>query len=30
MDILQPPGWKRPRGYSNGIAASGRTVFVAG
>ncbi len=30
MDILQPPGWKRPRGYSNGIAARGRIVFVAG
>ena len=28
--ILQPPGWPRPRGYSNGIAASGRMVFVAG
>ena len=30
MDILQPPGWPRPRGYSNGIAAEGRLVFVAG
>jgi enamine deaminase RidA (YjgF/YER057c/UK114 family) len=30
MEILQPPGWARPRGYSNGIAASGRLVFVAG
>ena len=30
MQILQPPGWARPRGYSNGIAASGRFVFVAG
>lgn len=30
MDILQPPGWVRPKGYSNGIAARGRTVFVAG
>jgi len=28
--ILQPPGWPRPRGYSNGVAASGRLVFVAG
>ena len=28
--ILQPPGWRRPRGYANGIAASGRLVFVAG
>lgn len=30
MDILQPPGWARPRGYSNGIAASGRMVCVSG
>ena len=30
MEILQPPGWARPRGYSNGIAADGRLVFVAG
>jgi enamine deaminase RidA (YjgF/YER057c/UK114 family) len=28
--VLQPPGWPRPRGYSNGIAASGRLVFTAG
>jgi enamine deaminase RidA (YjgF/YER057c/UK114 family) len=28
--ILQPEGWPRPRGYSNGIAASGRFVFTAG
>jgi enamine deaminase RidA (YjgF/YER057c/UK114 family) len=27
---LQPPGWPRPRGYSNGIEASGRLVFTAG
>ena len=30
MDILQPAGWKKPVGYANGIAASGRLVFVAG
>jgi enamine deaminase RidA (YjgF/YER057c/UK114 family) len=30
MDFLQPPGWARPRGYSNGVAASGRTVSVSG
>jgi enamine deaminase RidA (YjgF/YER057c/UK114 family) len=30
MDTLLPPGWPRPTGYSNGIAASGRLVFVAG
>jgi len=28
--ILLPPGWKRPSGYSNGIAAEGRLVFTAG
>jgi enamine deaminase RidA (YjgF/YER057c/UK114 family) len=28
--ILQPDGWARPRGYSNGISASGRTIHVAG
>ena len=30
MKILQPPGWPRPRGYSNGIAARGTVVFVGG
>lgn len=30
MQILKPPSWPRPRGYSNGIAASGRHIFVAG
>jgi enamine deaminase RidA (YjgF/YER057c/UK114 family) len=30
MQILQPPGWARARGFSNGIAASGRLVFIAG
>ena len=30
MNILQPPGWPRPRGYSNGISASGRTIYTAG
>lgn len=29
-EILQPPGWPRPKGYSNGIAAKGRLVFTAG
>jgi enamine deaminase RidA (YjgF/YER057c/UK114 family) len=28
--ILQPEGWKRPRGYSHGVEARGRVVFVAG
>ena len=30
MQILQPDGWARPSGYSNGVAADGRMVFVAG
>jgi enamine deaminase RidA (YjgF/YER057c/UK114 family) len=30
MQILQPPGWARARGFSNGIAAQGRLVFIAG
>lgn len=30
MDILQPAGWVRPKGYSNGVAARGRMVFVSG
>lgn len=30
MRRLQPPGWPPPRGYANGIEASGRLVFVAG
>jgi enamine deaminase RidA (YjgF/YER057c/UK114 family) len=29
-EILQPEGWVRPRGYSNGVAARGRQIFVAG
>ena len=29
-DILQPEGWARPAGYANGVAASGRLIFVAG
>ena len=28
--VLLPDGWPRPKGYSNGIAAEGRMVFVAG
>ncbi len=30
MTILQPPEWARPRGYSNGIAARGTLVSIAG
>jgi len=28
--ILQPEGWAQPRGYANGVAATGRVVSVAG
>ena len=30
MNILQPPGWPRPKGYSNGITVAGRTIYTAG
>jgi enamine deaminase RidA (YjgF/YER057c/UK114 family) len=30
MRTLLPPGWPRPKGYSNGISARGRMVFTAG
>ena len=30
MKILQPDGWRRPKGYSNGISARGRMIFTAG
>jgi enamine deaminase RidA (YjgF/YER057c/UK114 family) len=28
--ILQPHGWAKPKGYANGVAATGRQVYVAG
>jgi enamine deaminase RidA (YjgF/YER057c/UK114 family) len=30
MQILQPPSWARAKGFSNGIVASGKMVFIAG
>ena len=30
MQTLQPPSWAKPRGFANGIAASGKLVFIAG
>ena len=30
MQVLLPPGWPRPKGYANGVAARGRMVCVAG
>lgn len=28
--VISPPGWPRPRGYSNGMAARGELLSVAG
>ena len=28
--VLRPAGWPPPRGYANGIVASGETIFLAG
>jgi enamine deaminase RidA (YjgF/YER057c/UK114 family) len=31
IQVVEVPGWPRPRGYANGIVASGgRTLYVAG
>ena len=30
MQILQPPGWAKPRGYANGVVTRGKQVFIAG
>jgi enamine deaminase RidA (YjgF/YER057c/UK114 family) len=30
VKALLPPGWPRPKGYSNGISARGRLIFTAG
>ena len=30
MQLLHPKGWARTSGFSNGVAAEGRQVFVAG
>ena len=29
-ELLQPPGWPRPKGYANGIVADGRIVVTGG
>jgi len=29
-EALLPEGWPRPKGYANGVAASGRQIHVAG
>lgn len=28
--VLQPTGWAKPKGYANGVAGTGRQVYVAG
>lgn len=28
--ILQPAGWAAPKGYANGVAATGKQIYVAG
>ncbi len=30
MQVLLPEGWPRPKGYSNGVAARGLQVYIAG
>jgi enamine deaminase RidA (YjgF/YER057c/UK114 family) len=30
MQVLLPEGWPRPKGYSNGVVARGRQVYIAG
>jgi enamine deaminase RidA (YjgF/YER057c/UK114 family) len=30
MKILQPPNWRQPKGYSNGISTRGQMIFTAG
>ncbi len=30
LQFLQPEGWAAPRGYANGVVATGRQLFVAG
>jgi len=28
--VIQPAGWPKPKGYANGIVATGRTLYVGG
>ena len=30
MELVQPPDWPPPKGYANGVAIRGRTLFIAG
>jgi enamine deaminase RidA (YjgF/YER057c/UK114 family) len=29
-DVILPAGWPRPKGYANGVIATGRTLYIAG
>jgi len=29
-EVIQPAGWPAPRGYVNGVAARGRTIYTGG
>lgn len=30
MKLVEPLGWARPKGYSNGVLAEGKMLFIAG
>lgn len=30
LQILQPAGWSKPKGYANGVVVQGRQIYVAG
>ena len=30
IENLQPDGWAKPIGYANGVAARGKSIFIAG
>ena len=30
MQVILPPEWPRPKGYANGVVASGKMLFIAG
>jgi len=30
IQVLQPEGWARPKGYSNGMVTEGRQIYVSG
>lgn len=30
LEFLQPEGWAKPIGYANGVAATGRQIYVGG